>query len=96
MESVVDELRQVITSEVEVEPGSVLVYFRDFSASSLDIWVVYVAKSPDFAAHMKLRQRLNLAFMRVIAGRGLALAFPTQTVLIPERPAGAPAGSAKI
>ena len=96
MESVVEELRQVITSEAEVEPASVLVYFRDFSASSLDIWLVYVAKSPDFAAHMKLRQRLNLAFMRVIAGRGLALAFPTQTVLIPERPADTPAVSAKI
>jgi MscS family membrane protein len=53
------------------------VYFRDLNASSLDIWVVYVAKQPDFAAHMALRQRLNLAIMRAVEARGLSFAYPT-------------------
>jgi MscS family membrane protein len=82
MEALVAELRQIIESEADIDPTSVLVYFRDFSASSMDIWVVYVVKSPDFAAHLALRQKLNLAFMRAIEARGLSFAFPTQTVML--------------
>jgi MscS family membrane protein len=80
MEGLVDELRKVITSEAEVDPNAVHVYFRDFNASSMDVWIVYVVKSPDFAAHMKLRQRLNLAFMRAVEARGLEFAYPTQVM----------------
>jgi MscS family membrane protein len=80
MDGLVEELRKIITSEKEIDESSVHVYFRDFNASSMDVWLVYIAKSPDFAAHMKLRQRLNLAFMRAVEARGLSFAFPTQTV----------------
>ena len=82
METLVAELRQIITAEAEVDASSVHVYFRDFNASSMDVWMVYVVKAPDFTASMKLRQRLNLAFMRVVGARGLSFAFPTQTVML--------------
>jgi MscS family membrane protein len=80
MEAVVAEIRALILAEAEVDADSVLVYFRDLSASSLDIWLAYVAKDPDFAKHMALRQRLNLAFMRTVAARGLSFAFPTSVM----------------
>jgi len=63
-----------------VDASSVHVYFRDYSASSLDIWLVYVVRDADFAKHMALRQRLNLAFMRAVEARGLAFAFPTSVM----------------
>lgn len=85
MESLVAELRGLVEGEAEVDSASVHVYFRDFNPSSMDVWIVYVAKSPDFAAHMKLRQRLNLAFMRAVAARGLSFAYPTQTLHLPEK-----------
>ncbi len=84
MEALVTEIRQIIHGEAEIDPSSVHVYFRDFSASSMDIWIVYAVKAPDFVASMKLRQRLNLAFMRAVEARGLAFAYPTQTVHLPE------------
>lgn len=80
MEAIVVELRTLINAEPGVNAAETHVYFRDFSASSLDLWVVYVAKEADFAQHMALRQRLNLAFMHAISARGLAFAFPSQTV----------------
>ena len=86
MEALVQEVRGLIQAEAEVDPASVLVYFRDFSASSLDLWLVYVVKDADFPKHMALRQRLNLAFMRAIEARGLAFAFPSQTVYAAQRP----------
>jgi MscS family membrane protein len=91
MEAIVREIRGLLEREAEIDPLSVQVYFRDYSESSLDIWVAYVIKQPDFAGHMELRQRLNLAMMTAIAGRGLSFAFPTQTLHLPrpvtEKPA---------
>ncbi|WP_238991359.1 mechanosensitive ion channel family protein [Rariglobus hedericola] len=79
LDAIVEEYKALILAEPEVDPTSVMVFFRDFSASSLDLWVVYLAKDPDFQKHMRLKQRLNLAFMRAATARGLSFAFPTQT-----------------
>lgn len=80
LDAIVEAFKQIILAEGEVDPTTVMVFFRDYSASSLDIWVVYVAKSPDFQAYMRLRQRINLSIMRAVEERGLAFAFPTQTM----------------
>ena len=80
MEAIVREIRQLIEREPEVDAGSVHVYFRDFSASSLDIWTAYVIKAPDFAKHLALRQRLNLAIMRAVKAQGLDFAYPTSVM----------------
>jgi MscS family membrane protein len=80
MEAIVAEIRRLIDAEPAVIAKETHVYFRDFSASSLDLWIVYLVNEPDFARHMALRQKLNLAFMHAIKAQGLAFAFPTQTV----------------
>jgi len=80
MEAIVQDIRLLIAAEPGVDPGSVLVYFRDLSASSLDIWTAYVGTDPDFARHLDLRQRINLAIMRAVAARGLSFAFPTSVL----------------
>jgi len=82
MSAIVEEFRALILAEDEVDPTSVMVFFRDFSASSLDIWVVYLTKDPDFQKHMHLRQRLNMAFMRAVEARGLSFAFPSQSIYL--------------
>lgn len=86
MEDVVAEFRRLILAESEIDPTSVICYFRDYSASSLDIWMVYVVTDPDFHKHMQLRQRLSLGFMRAVEARGLSFAFPTQTVHVASLP----------
>ena len=80
LDEVVAEFRALILAEQEVDPASVMVFFRDFSASSLDLWVVYMTKTSDFQKSMYLKQRLNLAFMRAASAKGLSFAFPTQTI----------------
>ena len=94
MEAIVREIRRLIEAEAEVDVSSVHVYFRDYNASSLDIWLAYVVSSPDFAKHMALRQRLNLAFLRTVEAHGLEFAFPTQTMHVPE-PAAKPIAEKK-
>jgi MscS family membrane protein len=80
MEQVVEEFRALIAAEPEVEAASAQVFFRDYAASSLDIWIAYVTKDPDLNVHLAAKQRVNLALMRAVAARGLAFAYPTQTV----------------
>jgi len=80
MNALVEDIRQILAREEDVDQSSVLVFFRDFSASSLDIWMAYNTKNPDFVKHMTLRQRVNLEVMRAVEARGLSFAFPTQTV----------------
>lgn len=84
MAAIVEEFRQIILRNEYVDPASVMVYFRDFSESSLDIWVVYVTKDSNFERHMQTRQQLNLEFMRAVEERGLSFAFPTQTMHLPD------------
>lgn len=80
MELIVDDVRQLILGEPTVEAASVMVFFRDFSASSLDLSVVYAAKGADFQEGLGLKQRVNLAIMRAVAARGLSFAFPTSVM----------------
>jgi MscS family membrane protein len=78
--ALVEEIRRIITSQPEVDAPGVMVFFRDFSASSLDIWIVFEIPNPDFQRAMAVKQRINLAIMRAVEARGLAFAFPTQTI----------------
>lgn len=80
MDAVVEEIKGIIKAEDHIDPESVMVFFRDYSASSLDIWVVYLSKDGDFQHFMRMKQRINLNIMRAVQARGLSFAFPTQTV----------------
>lgn len=89
MDDIVREIRRIIETKVEINAPDTHVYFRDFSASSMDIWVVYVFTSADFVRHMQVRQQINLEIMRAVEARGLSFAFPTQTVHVASLPASA-------
>lgn len=80
MAAILEDIRNIITSQPEVDKPGVMVFFRDFSASSLDIWVVYEIPAPDFQQAMGVKQRINLAIMGAVEARGLSFAFPTQTI----------------
>lgn len=87
MEKIVAEIRRIIDAQPDVNPADTHVYFRDFSASSMDVWVVYAFKSPDFVRHMQVRQTVNFEIMRAVEAAGLSFAFPTQTVHVASLPA---------
>src|SRR6478736_255712 len=93
LEVIVAEIRAIITREGEVDPVLVHTYFQDFSASSLDIWIAYNAKDPDFAKGLALRQRINLAIMRTVAAHGLEFAYPTTTLHVASTPEAAGGGN---
>ncbi len=82
MAAIVGDIRRLLGAESEIDGASILVFFRDFNASSLDIWIAYETPNPDFAKHMAVKERMNLAIMRAVEAHKLAFAFPSQTVYL--------------
>ena len=77
---IVEDFRGILLAEPEVDPTSVMVFFRDLSASSLDVWVVYASRGADLKEGLALKQRMNLAIMRAVAARRLSFAYPTSVM----------------
>jgi MscS family membrane protein len=80
LEGIVADLRALLLAHPGVDPREVHVYFREFGASSLDLWMAYELTEPDFGRSLAIKQEINLAIMRAVEARGLAFAFPTRTV----------------
>jgi len=80
MEEAVSTIRNIIETDDGVDPEYIVVRFREFADSSLNILVYYFTKSTDFADHLETKERVNLAIMRAIDRMGLSIAFPTRTV----------------
>ncbi len=80
MEQILAEMRTILEKDPGVHQDYILVRFAAYGAYSLDIQVVYFTADPDMRKSFEVRERVNLAFMRAVRGRGLSFAFPTQTM----------------
>jgi MscS family membrane protein len=85
MQGLVKEIRALISAEAEVDPPSVITHFTEFGPASLDIWIAYNTRGPDFLAQLRLKERLNLAIMEAVERQGASFA-PTQRVHWSEPP----------
>ncbi|MFA7332119.1 MAG: mechanosensitive ion channel family protein [Candidatus Delongbacteria bacterium] len=76
----VEDLRQLLVTDPGVDAEAVTVAFTEFGTSSLDVLVVYFTHAIPYDEHLVVRQRINLAILRLAAARGVEFAFPTRTV----------------
>jgi len=82
MEKAVRVVRDIVENDEGVDNEYIVVRFREFSDSSLDIIVYYFTKATAFAEHLETKERINLAIMRAVDDMGLSIAFPTRTVYL--------------
>ncbi|HUG10763.1 MAG TPA: mechanosensitive ion channel family protein [Opitutaceae bacterium] len=83
MEAILEDLRKLLKEDEGIDQSEQqIVRFNAFGSSSLDIFVVYYAKTNEFAAALEVRERINLKMMRAVLARGLSFAFPTQTLYL--------------
>lgn len=80
--SVVQAIREMLMAHELVEPDSVVVQFTDFGASSLDLMIICFMKTPGWNDFQAAKQDINLKIMRILAERGVEVAFPTQKMLM--------------
>jgi MscS family membrane protein len=91
MRDVLAGLERVLRQHPKIWPDAVVVRFKAFGASSLDIEIMAWFLTSDFGEFQGIRQEILLGFMAVVEACGSSFAFPTRTVhLVSESAQGAP------
>ena len=83
----------VLRAHPKIWPDAVVVRFREFAASSLDIEIMAWFQTTDWGEFQAIRQEILLQFMDVVERAGSSFAFPTQTVHLASAAAAAPAAA---
>jgi MscS family membrane protein len=86
MREVLAGFERVLREHPKIWPDAVVVRFREFAASSLDIEIMAWFKTADWSEFQLIRQEVLLQFMDVVERAGTSFAFPTQTVHIASVP----------
>ena len=77
-----DELRGPIHAVINGNESPPRVYFNDYNAESLNIFVIYWYAPPAYWDYMEHAQRLNLRIFEEFEKAGIEFAFPTQTIYL--------------
>jgi MscS family membrane protein len=95
-ETTASQMRQVLAGfertlreHPKIWPDTIVVRFREFAASSLDIEIMAWFQTSDWGQFQFIRQEVLLAFMDVVEKAGSSFAFPTQTLHVASVPGGA-------
>ena len=82
MQTIVEELRELLQNDEDIDQKTVLVYFSDFNSSSLGIFCYFFTKSTIWAEHLQVKEKINLRIMDIVHKNGASFAFPSQSLYI--------------
>lgn len=83
---VIAELEETLRTHPQIWPDSIVVRFRGFGASSLDLDVMAWFQVTDWNEFRAIRQDVMLRFMEIVESRTAGFAFPTQTLHVASAP----------
>ncbi|MEZ5417195.1 MAG: mechanosensitive ion channel family protein [Vicinamibacterales bacterium] len=88
MQTVLAGFDRVLRSHPRIWPDAVVVRFKEYAASSLDIEIMAWFAVPTWGDFQECREQVLLDFMGVVEDAGASFAFPTRTVhLVTPEPA---------
>ena len=82
MEKLLGSLREYLLSNSDVDDQMILVNFTEFGDWSLNIDMKFFLKTTDYEEYLRMRERINLNIMSMVADHGLSMAFPTSTIVM--------------
>ena len=82
---VTTEIKAMLLNHPTVD-GNVMVYFRDFGSSSLDILINYFVMDPGYQRYLEVNEEINLEIMQIVERNGCSFAFPTTSVYLEKNP----------
>jgi MscS family membrane protein len=80
MIEVIEGSERVLKDHPKIWPDAMVVKFKEFGASSLDIEIMAWFQVPTWADFQCCRQEVLLGFMKVVEDAGTGFAFPTRTL----------------
>ena len=81
----VEIIKEILTDVPEVNANHdrpPRVYFSDFNDWSLNIYMSYWVKPPDYWVYHEVNQRVNLEMMKRFEAESIEFAFPSQTLYV--------------
>jgi MscS family membrane protein len=82
---IVAEVRGMLQNHPEIDTGrTLIVNFNRFGPSSLDFFIYTFTKTTEWVRYHEIKQDVLLRILDIIAARGAEVAFPTQTLHMPE------------
>ena len=88
IEAFCEGVRELVRKHPYTRKDYYHVYLNHFGASSLDVLVYCFVETPDWSTELREKHRLYLDILRVAAGLGVEIAFPTQTLHVHTGDAG--------
>lgn len=86
MQLLLDDLRNYFDHHKMILTGT-SVNFINFSASSMDVEIVYFAKTISVDANATIREEVNFAIMDMMQKNNCRFAYPTQTIYVEKKEA---------
>jgi MscS family membrane protein len=86
LEKAVKEIDEMLRLHPQIHKDPLMVYFTDFQASSLDIFIYCFATTADWAKYLEIKQDVNLKIMEILENLGIDFAFNSMSVYIEKTP----------
>jgi len=80
MEAILEEIRVYLKNNEVIHQDTIMIYFDEFGASSLNIFCYFFTKTTVWAQYLQVREQVNLELMRIVERNNASFAFPTQTL----------------
>jgi MscS family membrane protein len=80
MREVLGGFERVLRAHPKIWPDAVVVRFREFADSSLNIEIMAWFQTSDWGEFQGIRQEILIQFMDVVEKAGTSIAFPTRTI----------------
>lgn len=93
MQSLLDDLRELIKTHSGIDQGFHFVHFTEFADSSLNIQIYCFTESTVWTEFLSTREALMLRIMELVEKHDLEMAFPTRTVYFRDEHWGAKAAA---
>ena len=87
IENILNDIRTMLRSHENIaQKETMLVNFKAFGDSSLDIFIYTFTNTANWARYMDIKEDVNLQIMKIVENNNSSFAFPSQSVYVESMP----------
>lgn len=86
MKTLIEDLTEALKNHPQIINQDISVAFTDLADSSLNILIICHTYETNYAAYLKVREKVNLLVLYVLAKDGVSCAFPSRSIYVETLP----------
>ena len=79
---VVDNIREMLVANKDVEDDSIICHFDTFGDSSLNIFLNFYINKSDWQEYLQVKEEINISIMKILEKENVEIAFPSQSIYL--------------